>query len=264
MSKLMKGPPLVKEITRNADDLDIRISTQIDSRNGPGKHEHEHANLVFILDGGCTEKRQHHSYERRATDLAFLHAGEAHETIFTKTPTRYISLDIKPEAFVENNINESEILNTIGKSPDAKFLILKMYRELLYNDELTSDSITMLFLEFASLSRVIGCRKNPPVWVSIVHALLNDKWNETVTLKELSLASGVNPITISKYFPVYFACTLGNYLRKLKIERSLSLIKNSGTSLTQTAYSCNFSDQSHFIRNFRAYTSLLPKQYQKL
>src|SRR5260370_32680760 len=120
MSKLTKKHPLVKEIMRNADDLDIRISTHIGAGNGPGKHEHEHANLVFILDGLCIEKRQHHCYERRATDLAFLHAGEAHETTFTETPTRYISLDIKPKAFAENNINESEILNTIGKSPDAK------------------------------------------------------------------------------------------------------------------------------------------------
>ena|SRR5258708_231272 len=264
MSKLMKKTPLVKEITRNADDLGIRISTQIGAGNGPGKHEHEHANLVFILDGGCIEKRQHHSYERRATDLAFLHAGEAHETSFTETPSRYISLDIKPEVFAENNINEREILNTIKKSPDAKFLILKMYRELLYNDNHMADSVKMLFLEFASLSRVIGSVKNPPAWVGIVHALLNDKWNETITLKELSLASGVNRITISKHFPAYFACTLGSYLRKLKVERSLSLIKHDGASLTQTAYSCNFSDQSHFIRNFRAYTSLSPKQYKKL
>lgn len=260
----MKNLPLVKEIKRNTDSLNIRVSTLIGAGNGPGKHEHEHANIVFILDGGCTEKRQHYTYERRAADLAFLHAGEAHETIFTERPTCYISLDIKPEAFAENKISEGEILNTIRKSPDAKFLVLKMYRELLYSDAFTEDSVKMLFLEFASLSRVTGNVGHRPAWVGIVYELLNDKWDETITLKELALASGVNPITISKHFPTYFACTLGSYMRKLKVERSLTMIKNDRTSLTQTAYSCNFSDQSHFIRNFRAYTSLSPREYQRL
>ncbi|WPU95209.1 AraC family transcriptional regulator [Mucilaginibacter sabulilitoris] len=260
----MNKPPLVKEITRITDSLNIRISDRFGAGNDSGKHEHEHANLVFILNGGCTEKRQHFTYEREAADIAFLHAGEAHETTFTEIPTRYISLDIKPNAFAENNLTEGDILNTIKKCPDAKFLVLKMYRELLYNDDLTIDSVKMLFSEFASLSLVMTVKKSPPIWVNIVYQLLNDKWNETVTLKELSQAAGVNPITISKHFPTYFACTLGSYLRKLRIERSLSLIKNEGTSLTQTAYACNFSDQSHFIRNFRIYTSLSPKQYEKL
>ncbi len=57
---------------------------------------------------------------------------------------------------------------------------------------------------------------------------------------------GVHPVTISKYFPRYFSCTLGEYMRKLKIEKSLSLIKSPGNSLTNVAYACGFFDQSHF------------------
>lgn len=260
----MEQAPFVKEIISITDIFDLRISTRLGAGNGPGKHEHKHANLVFILNGGCAEKRRHYTCERQAADLAFLHAGEAHETTFTETPTSYLSLDIKPQAFSEHNITEDSILNTVKKSPDAKFMALKMYHELLHHDELTADSVKMLFLEFSSLSQIVGRAKSPPAWVSIVYQLLNDKWNEHITLKQLSHAAGVNPVTISKHFPAYFACTLGSYLRKLRVERSLSPIKNNGISLTQAAYSSNFSDQSHFIRNFKAYTSLSPKQYQKL
>jgi AraC family transcriptional regulator len=260
---MMMKLPLVKEITRITDSLDIRVSTRFGTGNDLGKHEHEHPNLVFILDGGCAEKRQHDTYERRTADLAYLHAGEAHETTFAETPTRYVSVDIKPVAFEENNIKEEHLINAINKSPDAKFLVLKMYREMLQNDEHSTDSINMLFYQFASISRRID-RKKTPGWITIVYELLNDKWNETITLNGLSQVAGVNPITISKHFPAYFGCTLGDYLRKLKVARSLSLIKQEGTPLTQTAHLCNFSDQSHFIRNFRNYTSLSPKQYQKL
>jgi AraC family transcriptional regulator len=259
----MNKLPLIKEITRISDSLDIRVSTRFGAGSDRGKHEHEHPNLVFILAGGCAEKRQHGTYERRAADLAYLHAGEAHETTFGAIPTRYISVDIKPVVFAENHMKEEHLINAIHKSPDAKFLVLKMYREMLHNDEHSADSIAMLFYEFASISRRID-RKKTPHWITIVNEQLNDNWNETITLKELSQVAGVNPITISKHFPAYFGCTLGDYRRKLKIARSLSLIKQQGMLLTQTAHVCNFSDQSHFIRNFRNYTSLSPKQYQKL
>lgn len=259
MNKLL----LVEEITQNTDSFNIRVSTRFGAGNGPGKHEHEHPNLVFILSGGCAEKRQHGNYERRAADLAYLHAGEAHETIFSSIPTRYLSLDIKPAAFAENNIREERLINTIHQSPDAKFLILKMYREMLQNDAHSTDSIDMLFYQFACTSKTMH-KKKIPAWITIVQEILNDRWNETITLQELSRAAGVNPITISKHFSAYFGCTLGDYLRKQKVARSLSLIKHTGTPLTQIAYLCNFSDQSHFIRNFRNYTSLTPKQYQKL
>ncbi|MFC0515381.1 helix-turn-helix transcriptional regulator [Mucilaginibacter angelicae] len=260
----MNKLPLIKEITRITNNLDIRVSTRFCAGNGAGKHEHEHPNLVFILAGGCAEKRQHGTYERKVADLAYLHAGEAHETTFAEIPTRYLSVDIKPVVFAENHIKEEHLINAINKSPDAKFLVLKIYREMLHNDDHTTDSIAMLFYEFASISRRINPKKKTPHWITIVNEQLNDNWNKTITLKELSQVAGVNPITISKHFPAYFGCTLGAYMRKLKIAHSLSLIKQEGTLLTQTAHVCNFSDQSHFIRNFRNYTSLSPKQYQKL
>ncbi|WP_446725123.1 helix-turn-helix domain-containing protein [Mucilaginibacter sp. SJ] len=53
-------------------------------------------------------------------------------------------------------------------------------------------------------------------------------------------------------------------VRTLRVERSLSLMKHENISLTEIAYSSNFSDQSHFIRNFKHCTALLPKQYRKL
>jgi AraC family transcriptional regulator len=254
---------MLNEITKEMGGLSIRVSTQTAAGNGSGKHAHEHTNLVFILEGGCLEKRQQNTYERKVADLAFLHAGECHETRFTDGCTRYISLDIRPETFVRYGISENGLEQAVQQTPDAKFLVLKMYRELLQNDELTGDAIQMALLELAAVSRIVSDTKRPPVWVRTVYQLLQDRWNETITLQELSLAAGVHPITISKHFPRYFACTLGSYLRKLRIERSLPLIKNSDLSLTQTAYACQFFDQSHFIRNFRACTTLTPKQFKK-
>jgi AraC family transcriptional regulator len=53
-------------------------------------------------------------------------------------------------------------------------------------------------------------------------------------------------------------------MRRLKIEKSLYLLKDSSFSLTEIAAECGFSDQSHFIRTFKQLTGFLPNSYKKI
>ena len=106
--------------------------------------------------------------------------------------------------------------------------------------------------------------REPPPWVRCVKDAIHDRWDEKLSLKELSLVAGVHPITISKNIPKYFACSLGDYIRRVKIEKSLCLIKQKHATLTEVAFRSGFADQSHFIRTFKAATGFLPKEFRKL
>lgn len=48
-----------------------------------------------------------------------------------------------------------------------------------------------------------------------------------------------------------------------KYLQSVMLIHHSGLSLTEIAYTCGFSDQSHFIKTFRAFSSITPGEYRQ-
>jgi AraC family transcriptional regulator len=247
-----------------ANGIRVRVSAPCEQEGEGSMHFHDHGNIVFFLAGGCVEKRRHSTCERTVLDVLFLHPGEWHQTILTRHPTRYISLEMETILLNNCGASEADICHTVNKTPDAKFLMLKIYYELLRQDVFSADSIQMLFYQFAAFSKSIPHTKTAPSWIKTVHELLNDRWNETVSLTDLANATGVHPTTVSKYFPLYFASTLGNYMRKLRIAHSLALIKKSAGSLTGIAYDCNFADQSHFIRNFRHFTSFTPKQYQNL
>jgi AraC family transcriptional regulator len=93
---------------------------------------------------------------------------------------------------------------------------------------------------------------------------MHDRWNESLSLQVLSDETGIHPVTISYYFPKYFACTFGAYMRKLKVSHALTLMKAGNTSLTSIAYECGFADQSHFIHTFKNLTGFLPAKYRKL
>jgi AraC-like DNA-binding protein len=56
---------------------------------------------------------------------------------------------------------------------------------------------------------------------------------------------------------------LGEYIRKLKIEKSLIFL-HKNDSLSEIAFDCGFADQSHFIRCFKENIGITPLKYRKI
>lgn len=231
-----------------------------DHFNG-AEHYHYNAHLSFTLEGGCVEKKKD-SYEIPPGTITYYSAGEQHKVLKVARPTRRINLELEQSFLDEFHISDLMIRKGISRNPDAGFLMIKIYKEILMQDDFSPASIQGLLLQLIYRSER-QTENKLPAWVQIVEAFLYDNRDEPVTLHQLSLLANVHPVTISKYFPKYFGSTLGEYIRKLRIESALALIKLPGYSLTEIAYACGFFDQSHFIRTFKKVTGFLPSSYQK-
>src|SRR5215203_2330584 len=227
-------------------------------------HYHKNSHVSFMLQGGVLDKRKTLEMERVSGELMFFHAGEPHQTIIELFPTKSISLEIEHDFLQDNLTTEAAIKSAVDKNPNAKFIMLKIYKEMVSEDVFSDCSIKMLLLNLIHTNPKTESKNPFPGWIKTVAELTRDKWNEPLTLKDLSEAAGVHPITISKHFPKYFSCTFGEYMRRLKIEKSLYFLKVSSFSLTEIALECGFSDQSHFIRTFKKLTGFLPNKYKKI
>ena len=225
-------------------------------------HSHENPHISFVFKGGNIDKRQNGSKEKPPGSISFFHSGEPHQTIQKIFPAQHINLELEARFLKEYLLGEAEIKECITTTPDAKFFLLKVYHELLQNDSYSKPSIDILLLDL--LKNHQSKEKKQPSWVSQLDELLRAKWDETIELNDLSLIIGVHPVTISKNFRKYFACTFGEYMRKLKVEKAITLIKSESGPLTQVAYQCGFADQSHFTRIFLQYTGFHPHHYKKL
>jgi len=228
-----------------------------------GSHYHENPHICFLFQGGDIESRNDRSYERKTGDVFFYYSGEEHASISRSRLSKNINIEFGKTFLEKYGFSESQIEKAVKNNLDAKFLILKMQQEILINDNSSQVTIQTLLLNLINHSKN-SAYESDPKWVQLLSDLLNDKWNEQLTLDELSNATGKYPTTISKYFRKYFSCTLGEYLRKLKIDKSIPLIKNSQMSLTEIALRCGFADQSHFIRNFKQLTGFLPKEFRNI
>lgn len=225
-------------------------------------HSHENLHFCFVFQGGGRSKSACRLNTEISDNLFFYPAGAKHIWIPNHGLSKSVNIEIGNRFFKAFDSNEERIGHSLKENPDAKFLMLKMRRELLSFDRNSECSIQTLLLELVNLPASIG-GSEPPQWVRKVTEFIHDEWQRSFSLDCLSQSAGVHPVTISKYFRKYFSCTLGEYLRKLKIEKSLSLIKNTTRSLTDIALSCGFSDQSHFTRTFKQLLGFLPNEFRK-
>lgn len=257
------GGKYVRKITQFPhDDGIIYATTNFEIGATDLLHYHDRTHLSFVVSGGVLDKRTHSEAEITAGDLMFFYQGEPHQSIYKRFPATSVNLELKSCFFESNLTDENRLKSALENNPLAKFTMLKIYKELLTQDDFSERSIEMLVLSLIKDKNYP--EKISPVWTNKLQEILDDKWNEPVSLKDLSNAVGLHPVTISKLFPKYFSCTFGEYVRRLRIEKSLGMLKNSSVSLTEIAHECGFYDQSHFTRVFKNLTGFLPRAYVKL
>lgn len=106
-----------------------------------------------------------------------------------------------------------------------------------------------------------------PDWVNELKGIIQDQIDTdlTLSLQEVSKSLQVHPSYLSREFSKYFDnLTFGEYIRKLRIEKAIHLLNTHKYSLSEIAYLCGFSDQSHFTRIFKKHTGLPPSLYKKM
>ena len=228
-------------------------------------HTHENPYFAFVMDGGCIEKRREISMECTPANLLFYNGDEPHKNFRYQPHTKIFNVEFKNAWLDELDIRPLVARGAIISNPDIKFLLLKIMTEFQSRNRVPSLGIEAMAIRLISL---INDKEKAvlyvPAWAARLKEMLQDCWQENYSLKELASAVGVHPVTISKYFPRYFNCNLEEYIRKIRIDRSLTMIRAGKTHLTTIAHQCGFADQSHFIRVFKKQTGLLPNYYRSI
>src|SRR6478609_5177989 len=105
-----------------------------------------------------------------------------------------------------------------------------------------------------------------PAWAQELKEIIQDQidTNLALSLKEISESLNVHPTYLSREFSKYFDdLSFGDYIRKLRIEKAVTLLKDPTHSLAEIAYLTGFSDQSHFARIFKKTIGKSPLAYRK-
>ncbi|SFC30705.1 AraC-type DNA-binding protein [Flexibacter flexilis DSM 6793] len=229
-------------------------------------HYHENAYFTFILQGNVIEGNKKEIYNCSAGSLLFHHWQEPHYNIKPAGYTRGFHVELKNNWFEELDFNIEKLRGSIKiTNIDVKFFLYKIFKESKIKDATTALAIETLILQaLAEMFRHSNTDldKNP-LWVSRIKEILFYEFSDKLTLDYLSKTLDIHPVHLSRDFSKYFNCNLSDYLRKLKIEKSYTLLSNNQLSLTEIAYECGFSDQSHFNRCFKSVSGISPNNFRK-
>jgi AraC family transcriptional regulator len=244
----------------------VLVSKTVYSENYSSNwHCHENPYLAFILNGGSIEKRTSGSVSCVPGSCFFYASEEPHQNVNYQYNSVNFNIELEKDFFVLAGLDPEKLNGLFGLDGTcAAFVVLKIIKETRINDMHSSETIkSLLWQLFGSLINK-SSEKKKSNWAVRLADLLREDWSSFLSLEQMSSVLDVHPVTISRYFPVYFNCTLGEYIRNIKVKQALALMRSNDSSLTDIALTCGFSDQSHFTRTFKRSTGMLPKEFRLL
>jgi len=254
--------------TNNTINLEgITLTDTVYTHDKVDWHYHENAYFTFILQGNVIEGNKKEIYNCSAGSLLFHNWQEPHYNIKPAGFTRGFHIEIEKCWFDNLEFNTTNLQGSINiANLDLKLLMYKIFKETKVDDNTTQLSIQTLLLEtLAKMLRANQAGSNKkPTWVSEINMILNDQFSDNLTLNYLSKTLNIHPVHLSRDFAKHFNSSLGEYIRKLKIQKSLQLISEKSLDLTSIAFECGFSDQSHFTRCFKEINGINPSEYRKI
>ncbi len=262
-------PSLLRKL-RRCERLDALVLSEIvyPPRLRIGWHRHELAALALTVHGASTETFMNAGVERMECGLLVRPAGERHwDSIGEQGATCFL---IEVGATWLNRVPR---LATVMGSPrfhergTITCLAERAYREWRLNDTASPIAIQALVLEIAAhLVRGHECSRGgeAPVWLKRVRESLDDDFAETPSLAALAEIGGVHPTHLARRFRRQYRVTIGEYLRRRRVDAAIALLSRKALSLTEIALETGFSSHGHFCTVLKQITGMTPSEFREM
>lgn len=225
-----------------------------------GHHLHEAPYLSVVLHGAYREIAGPVQDEVEGPTVILHRPGESHRDVFGSSEATILSIDMPNDWF--DLFLSARSLYTGAEVTGA---IRRLSHELEGKDPATE-----WFVESAVLHLVgILIRKRPKrrpdaEWLEKLTAYLQDNYSRNVPLEEIAALAQVHPVHLARHFRSRYQCTVGEYVRSIRIDRAFRDLTGSKKPIAQIADEHGFSDQSHLTRQVKRHTGLSPAKLRTM
>lgn len=229
-------------------------------------HSHEKSLFCFVIKGSYTETYGNRSINCSPSDFLFHASDFPHAEQYHRNGGH--SFIVEVEADWLKSIREQIDFPTFSvdfKCGTLPELGAKLYREFRNFDSLSSLIIEGVMMEIAGeTARTISFKeKHSPLWLKRIETLLLERYAESFSLTELAEFARVHPIHLAQTFRKFHHTTIGQFVRKLRLENAKNQLLKTRNTCTEIAAANGFSDQSHFTRLFKTHFGITPHQFRQ-
>jgi AraC-like DNA-binding protein len=228
-------------------------------------HFHEYANIALAVEGSFIETVGPKPYEVNPCSVIFRPAGEKHSNRYGKTAAHCLIIEVGPQRLAEIR-QATRILDRASyvEGGPISSLALKILREFRTLDAVGPLSIEALTLEMlVQATRLDVPRdRNPPRWLQQATEVIHEQFLESLSLSGIAELVGVHSAHLAKMFRRHYGCTVGGYVRTLRLDYSAKLLAQFDKSLSAVAFVAGFYDQSHFTHLFKLRFGITPGDFR--
>jgi len=92
---------------------------------------------------------------------------------------------------------------------------------------------------------------------------VEQSYSEPISLENAAQIAALESSYFSTYFRAKVGITFTNWLRQVRIEKAMELMKAGDFSITHIAYEVGFGDLRTFERAFKKHTLTTPREFRK-
>ena len=257
--------PLPKELNR----INLSALTLIETLHSPHSripaHAHDAPSICLTLSGQGVEIIDGVRIITQPGAVITRGPKIMHSDEYGAVPNRSFMIELE-QTWLETCRHFQRVFEGHNHFPSGPVpaVALRIFRESRVKDSLASIIVEGLMLELlghASRS-LIKPSVRPPVWLTQARDLLHGRFHEPLNLVEIANIVGVHPTHLARTFKKHYRTTVGEYLRRLRLDWATRQLSETEDSISEIASSAGFYDQSHFSHLFKQQTGFTPVEFR--
>ena len=249
--------------------IDGLLLTETAYRPGEELPRHDHARAYFclVLRGGFTERDARRTRECGSATVLFHPPGSGHSDRFGRTPSRCFNVELDASWLermreLAGGFPQGSV---VFRRRRANWLARHLYEEFRADDPAGRLAIEGLALALlADATRFDAPAPRPaPRWVGRAVEMLRGEEGDPPGLADIAAEVGIHPVHLARVFRRRHGCSIGEYARRLKVERAARALRETRLPIGRLAHRLGYADHSHFSRSFRRATGFSPSEYRR-
>jgi AraC family transcriptional regulator len=232
------------------------------------RHDHECANINLTLNGSFRETIGNRPQECEADSFLVKPPGESHANKYGEIGAHCLIIELSPTRFDDfrrrTNLFDAPTHFKNGLPSIITKRIYQEFRRRTSGFELMIEGLILEMLGQIARESDVSNFSPPPRWLKEAQELIHEHFAEKLSLHAIAGTIQIHPSHLARTFRKYYHCSIGEYLRRFRIEYAAREILKFDLPLADIALMAGFSDQSHFTYEFKRQMRISPAEYKKI
>jgi AraC family transcriptional regulator len=262
-----KGISQVQPLVRTTSTENFRLSERFYASNTTSPlHAHRNNYIIITLHGQYVSTFGSRTERFKPWTVSYHRAGASHTSRYSDEGAKVLYVELPVEQLRSFDQEAAYHLTTVSMQGGlVEWTARHLYNEFDNPDNLSPlvlDSFVLqLFAQVCRRSRQLP--RSLPTWLGHADELIRVRFKEPLGLAKLAKTVHVHPVHMAREFQRHYRCTVGEQIRRLRIEYACEQLTTTSRTLSDIALAAGFADQSHFTVAFKKQIGTAPSRFRR-